>query len=385
MRRSMWPVALVGLLVVDALLIFWALRPAGDSSAETPVTSSSSSPSTSSATTSSAAAKADRVIVKPINTTNAWRVLTGSTCSGSATLSRSQDAGATWAAGPKLDLKMVSSVTTDASGRLLVSGLDAGCKPATRQVDDSGAKASDDQPLWAVNPADASTLLHSGKATAKACPAGTIKDLATDTEQRANVLCDEGEIRRTVDAGATWSKVGTVKNATGISTASAGQGYRVYVASDQACGVRVAALAHEAAGSATGCVDGSNGAKGADIALWGRTIWVADQTKAWQVPTTNSAVAQSSSSSTQSTTESSTSSTQEPSSTSGPVAPSSSTQQWTPSSTSQWTPTRTRTSTYVPPSSPFTPPVEPTTVEPPATGTAGSVGGTSLGTGSYLR
>ena len=108
------------------------------------------------------------------------------------------------------------------------------------------------------------------------------------------MLCDGGVIRRTTDAGATWSKVGTVKGATGISTAGSGQGYRVYVASSQNCGIRVAALADEASGAASGCVEGTSGVKSTDIAIWGRSVWVADQSKAWVVPVPNCVAAQAS-------------------------------------------------------------------------------------------
>ncbi|GAA3664580.1 hypothetical protein GCM10022376_00720 [Yimella lutea] len=297
------------------------------------------------------------MIVLPTGAASAWRVVTGSACSGSVTVASSQDSGATWKAGPKIDLRMVSSVSIDDNGRPVLTGLDTACKPATLVLEDSGAKATETQPGWAINPADASTLMHTGKATAKACATGTVKDLAIDTAERANVLCDGGVVRRTTDSGATWSTVGTVKNASGISTAGSRQGYRVYVASSQNCGIRVAALADEANGSASGCVEGTTGVKSADIAIWGRTIWAADQTKAWVVPMSNP-VAEQSSTTTQSSTQESASSTEaaasnsaaEPSSTSNPyVAPStsqqstpSSTQQWTPSSTRQWTPTSSR-------------------------------------------
>lgn len=378
MRRSLWALALGLLVIIDAALVAWALRPGDQTAQDADVTATSSAPSsaTPTASSSTAAAAPDRVIVVPTGAASAWRVVTGSACGGSVTVASSQDSGATWKAGPKVDLRMVSSVSTDDSGRPVLTGLDAACKPATLVLEDAGAKATKTQPRWATNPADAATLLHTGKATAKACTTGTIKDLATDTAERANVLCEGGVVRRTTDSGATWSTVGTVKNATGISTAGSGQGYRVYVASSQSCGIRVAALADEANGSAGGCVDGTSGVKSADIAIWGRTIWAADQIKAWVVPMSNPVAAQSSTT-TQSSTQESASSTDaaasnsaaEPSSTSNPYVAPSSSQQWTPSSTQQWTPSsttrRTQTWTPTPDASSTSSPVEPTTVVPP--------------------
>ncbi|REF30357.1 hypothetical protein [Calidifontibacter indicus] len=351
MRRSLWGLALGLLVIIDAALVAWALRPGDQTAPGADVTATSSTPSsaTTTASSSTAAAAPDRVIVVPTGAASAWRVITGSACGGSVTVASSQDSGATWKAGPKVDLRMVSSVSTDDNGRPVLTGLNEACKPATLVLEDTGAKATETRPGWAINPADVSTLLHTGKATAKACATGTIKDLATDTAERANVLCDGGVVRRTTDSGATWSTVGTVKNATGISTAGSGQGYRVYVASRQNCGIRVAALAEEANGSADGCVEGTTGVKAADIAIWGRTIWAADQSKAWVVPMSNP-VAAHSSTTTQSSTQESANSTDaaasnsaaEPSSTSNPYVAPSSTEQWTPSSTRQWTPSSTR-------------------------------------------
>lgn len=192
-RRSLWALALGLLVIIDAALVAWALRP-GDQTAQdadvTATSSASSSATTTTASSSTAAAAPDRVIVLPTGAASAWRVVTGSACGGSVTAASSQDSGATWKAGPKVDLRMVSSVTTDDNGRPVLTGLDAACKPATLVLEDAGAKATKTQPRWAINPADASTLLHTGKATAKACTTGTIKDLATDTAERADVLCE---------------------------------------------------------------------------------------------------------------------------------------------------------------------------------------------------
>lgn len=357
MRRSLWPFALGLLLILDVALVAWAMRPGERTASEDPSPSTSTSVTSSTTSSKALAAQADRVIVVPMSAESAWRVVTGSNCEGSVVITRSQNAGANWANGPRVPLRSVSSAAINEAGNPVLTGLDASCKPATVELTEREARVTKTASAWAVEPTAMTTLLREGKATAKACATGRIHDLATDSNDRADVLCDGGVVRRTTDAGATWSTVGRVKNSTGISTAGSGQGYRVYVASSQNCGIRVAALADEANGSASGCVEGTTGVKSADIAIWGRTIWAADQTKAWVVPMSNP-VAEQSSTTTQSSTQESASSTEaaasnsaaEPSSTSNPyVAPStsqqstpSSTQQWTPSSTRQWTPTSSR-------------------------------------------
>ncbi|GAB3751817.1 hypothetical protein GCM10027599_11090 [Yimella radicis] len=323
--------------------------------------------------------------------------MTGSNCEGSVVITRSQNAGANWANGPRVPLRSVSSGAINEAGNPVLTGLDASCKPATVELTEREAKVTKTAPAWAVEPTAMTTLLREGKATAKACATGRIHDLATDSNDRANVLCDGGLVRRTVDAGRTWTNVGTVKTATGISTASAVQGNRLYVASRQACGIRVAAIADEARGTASECVSGTSAVKSADIAIWGRSIWGADASKGWVSSTSEPAAAaaatatstSSSGSSTESssTSQESSSSSQESQSSSAPESTSSSTQpQWTPSSTQpqwtasstrpRWTPTSTQSQWTPPPSTTETVPTQTVPTEPTAepTSTEGNAG-----------
>lgn len=331
MRRSLWPFALALLLVLDAVLVVWAMRPSGSSAAQETTPSMTSSTTSSSGSTSSPASPADRVLVVAQDSQRAWRVVTGSSCSGTVNLTHSADAGATWKPGPKVPLKAVFSATSNDAGNVVLTGLDASCKPATVEVKESSAEVTTAVPQWAVNPAEPGTLLHGGKATAKACPTGAVHDLASDSDLRANVLCDGGVIRRTVDGGTTFSNVETVKGATGIATASAAQGFRVYVASSQACGVRVTALADQSAGTGSGCLPNSSGVKGTDITIWGRSIWAASADKGWVISTGTAAATSTSASSTSSDSSSSSSS-----------------QAMSTSSSSRWVPPST-TRTYTPP------------------------------------
>ncbi|MBC9958215.1 hypothetical protein [Yimella sp. cx-51] len=372
MRRSMWPVALVALLVVDALLIFWALRPAGEPSGLTSSTSSSSSSSASSSPSSTASGdRSDRVIVVASGATSAWRIMTGATCSGAASAQLTTDSGKSWNAAPKLPLKAVFSASGSEAGNALLSGLDASCKPVVVELSRQSAEVTDSPVQWSVNPIAADLLLHDGEATEKACESGQIRDLASDTAQRANVLCDGGVIRRTTDAGATWKTVGTVKEATGIASGSAASDYKVYVASTRECGVRVAPLADELAGTASGCVDGTRNASAADITMWGSMIWIGDSAGGWvtrveaPAPSTSSesAPSTSSTSSSSTTTESAPTSTQSPVTTQ--TQQSTTAPAWTPSTTTR---TRTRsTQTWTPPAT-TTNPSGSWTSEPSSTG-----------------
>ena len=396
MRRSLWPFALGLLLILDVALVAWAMRPGERTASEDPSPSTSTSVTSSTTSSKAPAAQADRVIVVPMSAESAWRVVTGSNCEGSVVITRSQNAGANWANGPRVPLRSVSSAAINEAGNPVLTGLDASCKPATVELTEREAKVTETAPAWAVEPTAMTTLLREGKATAKACATGRIHDLATDSNDRANVLCDGGLVRRTVDAGRTWTNVGTVKTATGISTASAVQGNRLYVASRQACGIRVASIADEARGTASECVSGTSAVKSADIAIWGRSIWGADASKGWVSSTSEPAAAapapagtSSSGSSTESsfTSQESSSSSKESQSSSAPESTSSSTQpQWTPSSTQpqwtasstrpRWTPTSTQSQWTPPPSTTETVPTQtvPTETTAGPTSTEGNAG-----------
>ena len=169
MRRSLWGLAMGLLVIIDAALVAWALRPGDQSVAQTDTPSTTSSVATTPTSSSVGAAKPDRVIVVPTVVSSAWRVVTGSQCNGSVTVVGSRDGGATWTAGPKVALRTVSPVSFDANGRPVLTGLDVSCKPAAVLLEQADAKPTDAKPGWAINPADASTLLHCGTATAKAC------------------------------------------------------------------------------------------------------------------------------------------------------------------------------------------------------------------------
>lgn len=394
MRRSLWPFALGLLLILDVALVAWAMRPGERTASEDPSPPPSTSVTSSTTSSKAPAAQADRVIVVPMSAESAWRVVTGSNCEGSVVITRSQNAGANWVNGPRVPLRSVSSAAVNEAGNPVLTGLDASCKPATVELTEREARVTKTVPAWAVEPTAMMTLLREGKATAKACTTGRIHDLATDSNDRANVLCDGGLVRRTVDAGRTWTNVGTVKTATGISTASAVQGNRLYVASRQACGIRVAAIADEARGTASECVSGTSAVKSADIAIWGRSIWGADASKGWVSSTSEPAAAAAapagtfrsgSSTESSSTSQESSSSSQDSQSTSAPESTSSSTQpQWTPSSTQpqwtpsstrpRWTPTSTQSQWTPPPSTTETVPTEPT-AEPTSTEGNGGAGG----------
>jgi hypothetical protein len=176
---------------------------------------------------------------------------------------------------------------------VLLSGLSGDCKPSVVKLSQDSAAATDSTPAWSVDPSAPDHLLRAGRQTPAACRGGAVRDLATDTADRANVLCPGGVVRRTVDGGSTWRTVVTVSKAIGISTAGGSQNHKLYVAAAADCGVRVTAPAD---GSGPGCVPNSAKQGPADIALWGRWLWVARGDRA-QVVTLADATASSSSSS----------------------------------------------------------------------------------------
>ena len=285
MRRSLWPLALGLLLVLDIALVAWVLRPSSPTSgdAAAPTTSSIAPPTTSASTsTTTTAPKVDRTIVVPLGAQRALRVVTGADCKGSATLSTTEDAGATWKPGPRLPLKMVSSATSNTAGHPVLTGLDGSCKAATVEVNGQRIGATDPA-AWAVDASEPAFLLRAGEKTAKACASGTVRDLAWDTTERANVLCEAGVIRRSTDGGRTWVGVGTVQGATGIATAATG--FELYVAAADTCGIRVAPVGQQGT-----CAEASQGMKDADITIWGRWLWVADTSKGFVVPVGRAAV-----------------------------------------------------------------------------------------------
>lgn len=284
--------AIVGLVVfalVDVVLAVLALKSTHVNTATAPASPPSVSPtsaasgspvsstsSTAGTATAAATSKATgKVIVVGLSDQRGWRAVSPTTaCTPAAKpaqVAYTSDAGGTW---KPVDLPLTTvSGMGFAGGALIVTGTDTGCKQASYVLSSSAAPTPTSTPLdWSVSATDPTTLEAAGQAvSSQPCSAGVL-DIASDGASDATVLCSDGAIKRSTDAGASWTLRGTVKGAVAIATDSATN--KVYVATPATCGLAVGTLDQARSGSSS-CPQGASGLSApADLTIAGSNVWL---------------------------------------------------------------------------------------------------------------
>lgn len=275
-ERRFWPVlALVAFLVLDAVLVAWALsahRAASESEpAAVPIVSpqpgETASPGPSPSQPASAPPEADSVAPVPANRVLsaldaevAWRALTGACPETAATPQLTTDGGSSWR-----DTDATAPTGVTAIQRIVVEAPDVATMVALRGSDCAptiirtfvAGDNYEEYPeelaaAWFVDPADRSRV-QSPTGTASA-PCRSVVALAARDGASALVLCGDGSLAATADGGASWTAAVAAPGVQAIGSASAGF-IAAAVGREGCAGIQVLQIdAASAASSATGCL-----------------------------------------------------------------------------------------------------------------------------------
>ncbi|HVQ18960.1 MAG TPA: hypothetical protein VMT27_07985, partial [Actinomycetes bacterium] len=210
---SISAIAVVLLAALTVVLAVAALRETGSPVTPTPGASALSHPPRVTASTTSQPSDARAPAVEPplllADQNVAYRGRSG-TCLGGGTLEQTTDDGASWhsVSAPVqgiLQLQALSAASVD------VVGVDSGCTPAlwaTTNSAKSWAGPSDPAGMW-FRQADTTRTLQT--------PSGSVPNPCRDrdvavvelqgwTDNDAALLCQGGEVQRTVDGGQNWTE-----------------------------------------------------------------------------------------------------------------------------------------------------------------------------------
>lgn len=275
-ERRFWPVlALVAFLLLDAVLVVWALgahQAATQSEpAAVPIVSPQPTETTSPAPSASPSASAppepasvspepSARVLSALNAEIAWRALTGPCPQTAATPQLTTDGGASWrdtdATAPTgvTSLQRIVVEAPDVATMVALRGSD--CAPTlirTFVAGDNYEEYPDElAAAWFIDPADRSRVQSpTGTATAP-CP--SVVSLAARDGASALVLCGDGSLAATADGGASWTAAVPSPGVQAIGSASAGF-IAAAVGREGCAGIQVLQVdAASAASSATGCL-----------------------------------------------------------------------------------------------------------------------------------
>ena len=273
LRRVAPVVGLGALLLVDAVLIGWALRPGpaevadavtgvsvasprGIATSPTPTASRSASPSASPSPSPAAVSVVPLTrTVAAVGRSIAWVADVG-TCTKPGQVRVTSDRGASWSsdAAPAQVLR----IRPDSGTAAFLTGGDSRCALRLWSTNDGAASwggAQSASRAWSRMPDDPTTVHVPTNGVVAPCP-GTAKviDLTAVDVQTALVLCAGGQVRTTSDSGQSWRTAFSVKGALALALspdASAGVLARV----DKACaGVVVLPVRGSVVGTQQSCV-----------------------------------------------------------------------------------------------------------------------------------
>lgn len=122
-------------------------------------------------------------------------------------------------------ITVVTGIQVVDDDTLRVVGGDTECVLAAMTSDDRGETWAVDTPgFWSLVPGDDTGLVHASGKAGVPCPAISVSGVDPGV---ARVLCDDGRVLGTADAGVEWVVLGDVADARAISFASPAAGYAV--------------------------------------------------------------------------------------------------------------------------------------------------------------
>lgn len=258
-RRSLPTLGLVALLLLDLVLVVWAVwpkeLPRSPSAATSSVPSASPSPSPSPTPTAAVRAVPLTRLVAGVDAEVAWLADAGS-CTDPGRIHITSDGGAEFAS-----VDAPGSVTrvraSDARTGFVVGG-DEDCRTALWDTGAAGEewtppRAAED--AWGRDPDDR-TRVHrpAGEPVAPCRGSASVLDLAGLRDGVASAACSDGTLRTTTDGGSAWSTTFTRKGLFALSLTAPGRGAMAFAA-DGCAGVGVARISEGQAG-AVQCVTG---------------------------------------------------------------------------------------------------------------------------------
>ncbi|HET6968517.1 MAG TPA: hypothetical protein VFI44_09580 [Ornithinibacter sp.] len=275
LRRALPTIGLVTLLVLDLVLVIWALWPSGRnapaaatsvspqaSASVTPSPSPSASASPSPSATPAAGPTPVRRVLVAVDDRTAWLATTGS-CAKPGTLQVTTDAGATWAASaaPGAVTRLRPSGRSEA---FAVGGTSDDCAMRLWTTSNAGEDWGDPasaSAAWARDAGDSRRVIRPGENPVTPCGKAAVLDLASLGRATASVLCGDGRVRTTTDGGDQWPTAFTAKGALAFSLLPNGRGAVASLA-DGCEGTSVITLV-EGSPDGTTCVEGAAAAPGA--------------------------------------------------------------------------------------------------------------------------
>ncbi|HEV7826124.1 MAG TPA: sialidase family protein [Mycobacteriales bacterium] len=238
---------LAGVVALDVVLVFVALRPRPASDVAQAVTTATPSAERSAQSAprgdTGSTTRPDRALLADVTGATALRVTSAGTCSGGgAAVELSTDEGTSWTA-LDLPVEAVFRVRVTGAGSGAVVGAGRDCRPVLYSTEDAGASWSGPgttDGTWHRYLPAADRLHAPSRDVAVPCGQGVaLVDLAPATVSTATILCADGAIQRTADAGATWERQGALPGAASINQGSARTLFAAVSGQDGCAGVGI--------------------------------------------------------------------------------------------------------------------------------------------------
>lgn len=234
-------------------------------------------------------------MVVGVDERRAWRASTGSCADGGAVVQATSDGGTSWSkeASPS---RAIARAQPLSGSRGFVYGAGKDCALREYVTTDGGSTWRETQAVagvWSRSVRDAREVSTPADATSKPCGDQGVLDLLRTSATGARVLCLDGALKRTSNAGAKWTDAGTVSGGLALSGRVEGDAFAVYAArvSDTCKGVEVVRVT-EAKPGVTGCVETDAEAAPGEIDLstpaqtgWlvvGDETWTSADLKTWK-------------------------------------------------------------------------------------------------------
>lgn len=256
---------------------------------EDPSTSSASptdqAPSSTESTTAADGTTTTRLLTMG-SATQGWRATVG-TCDTAGTVEATNDGGRTWTSVPDPEMSPLSRLQATDRDTLFAIGGGNDCK-ATYAISytagqDWEARNGRLAESWYVTPRDRTQVRASTGDRSQPCEdegKGEVLDLASMDNRNAAVLCSDGRIRTSDDAGHTWGKPTTLPGA--VALGADADGYVVASLIESCAGVAVTTFSESQAPAdePTGCAP-AKGASAGQVAVTTRGgavwVWAGDQ------------------------------------------------------------------------------------------------------------
>lgn len=296
-RRGWIYLAVVVFLVIDALLIAWAL---GGSSVDSPhlpsrpiPTFTPSQPSATPIPEAATVAIPSTRLLSALDDTSAWRATTGECPVAPATPELTTDAGNNWqATDATADVQVTALQSLHVVNDALVELVGLSAADCTAQFVRSFVAGNDysDYPVqlagqWYVDPANRAVVHTPGGEVMAPCASVVALSVRTDVNGSAAVLCGDTQVFTTQDVAETWGKPVQFPGAVNLTVTT--MGYVIATIGLPECaGVQLITLSDTAPSPIpTGCLPvtvpsetlpGNVAVSEAAGTLW---VWVGDEVK----------------------------------------------------------------------------------------------------------